>query len=164
MVMMAAHDSHGRFAASSSNEKMASKKAEDDVGGWRQQTIMMVYDGKRHELRRRGSGDEKASMMLTHGHGDVDGNSVTREPRGGRGRGRYDGRGRGRSGRSGCDGGRGQRKGTCNSFHGIDVSDPTRNFTSKQWNTLGTNGREYVVEKQAHLNSGGSRRCGSGPG
>ena len=45
MVKTAAHDSLGRFVASSNNEEMASKKANDSVGEWQQWIIMMVDDG-----------------------------------------------------------------------------------------------------------------------
>ena len=43
-------------------------------------------------------------------------------------------------------------------INGIDVSDPTRNFTTYEWNRLGWNGgREYVAQAWECMNI---RGCG----
>jgi hypothetical protein len=85
----------------------------------------------------------------------------TRDQRGGRGRfrrggrsgergvGRGDGRGRGRNSRARMQ------------INGIDVSDPTRNFSSDEWERLGT-ARAYVTQQRSIANgrSSGGRTGG----
>jgi hypothetical protein len=79
----------------------------------------------------------------------------TRHARGGRGRGRTGYRGR-HGGRGGRGGGRG--RGNSNNTHlmnGIDVSDPTRNFTTQEWETLGPANRALVTEMRNRANGQG---------
>ncbi len=89
--------------------------------------------------------------------------------RGGRGRarrgggrfGQQSGRGgRGRDGRGrGGPGGRGQQRVRMND---VDITDPHRNFTSDEWERLGTTGRSYVL--QLRNNPAGSGRGGRDAG
>jgi hypothetical protein len=88
----------------------------------------------------------------------------SRAGRGGRGRGctgNRGGRGRGSAGR-----GRGNNP---NIINGIDISDPTRNFTSQEWEALGA-GRALVTQMrnrangQNNNNGGGGRGRGRGRG
>ena len=76
---------------------------------------------------------------------------------GGRGRGRFGSRGRGHGqllGRSGgrCRGGSGwssRGSGGMSDLKCIDISDPTRAFTNKDWTALGTGGgRAHVTQQQ----------------
>jgi hypothetical protein len=74
----------------------------------------------------------------------------SRAGRGGRGRGRFGNRsGRGGRGRSGP--GRGKH-----TINGIDVTDPTRNFTAEEWEALGpNNGRALVMQMRERSNNRG---------
>jgi hypothetical protein len=96
----------------------------------------------------------------------------------GRGRGRGNGGrvamgivrgGRGRGGRQGArNTGRGGRGGNANrvTFNGIDATDPTRPFTSTEWDQLGNAGRAYVNRERDRLHGGGrgNNRGGRGDG
>lgn len=88
--------------------------------------------------------------------------------RGGRGRGRFGGRGgrggRGRGGRGGGGGG-----GNRTEINGVDVSNPTRDFSTEEWNALGADGWRYVQSARDRINGaktgrGGDRGRGRGGG
>ena len=81
------------------------------------------------------------------------------------------GRGRGRTGSRGGRGGRGGRgRGNSVNTHvinGIDVTDPMRNFTAQEWETLGPANRALVMEmrnRASGRNGTGSRGRGRGRG
>jgi hypothetical protein len=82
----------------------------------------------------------------------------SRAGRGGRGRGRTGNRG-GR-GRGGGYQGRGNHT---NMINGVDISDPTRNFTSQEWDTLGE-GRAIVMQMRNRANGRGNNNQGTGRG
>ena len=89
----------------------------------------------------------------------------SRAGRGGRGRGCTGNRGgRGRGGA-----GRGRGGNNTNVINGIDISNPTRNFTSQEWEALGP-GRALVMQMrnrangQNNNNNGGGRGRGRGRG
>lgn len=94
--------------------------------------------------------------------------SMSNEGSRGRGRfsrGRYDGRGRGRRGGRGYGRGRGRGYGgryggRPMEVNGIDISDPTRTFTSDEWNRLGQM-RSYIMQQRERL-SGRTGRTGRG--
>lgn len=93
----------------------------------------------------------------------------SRSGRGGRGRGRFGNRS-GRAGRGGRGGnGRGNGSNSLHIINGIDVSDPSRNFTSQEWEALGPANRAIVLEMRNRANSrnnnsGGGRGRGRGRG
>ena len=72
--------------------------------------------------------------------------------------GRSNGRGRGGSGRSNRD------SGGMSDFNGIDISDPTRAFTDKEWTTLGPGGRQAHVTQQRMMINGRGRGRNAGKG
>ena len=81
----------------------------------------------------------------------------------GRGRGRFGGRGQGRYGRGGRGGRFGGRggggRGRSNMINGVDVSDPTRNFTTQEWNDLTWNGGiAYVMQARERMGREGRGR------
>ena len=85
----------------------------------------------------------------------------------GRGRGRFGNRRRGRRrgfGRSngrGCVGsGRSSRdSGGMSDFNGIDISEPTRAFTDKEWTALGPGGGQaHIAQKCMMMNESGRGR------
>jgi hypothetical protein len=98
------------------------------------------------------------------------------ENRGGRGRMRHDGRGggsnrgyygRGGNGRGGRRGGRGGGRGWSNhavtgtTFGGIDVLDPTRDYSTAEWDHIGQTGRQFgALERQRIINGRGNGRGG----
>ena len=88
--------------------------------------------------------------------------SVSEHNQGGRGRGRGSGRGGGRGGRGG---GRGRGNlGHC-VLGGIDVSDPTREFTENEWSTLRQNGHvRAVIDMRNRVNGRGRGRGRGGRG
>ena len=86
--------------------------------------------------------------------------------RGGGGRARFGGRGRdGQRGRGGRGGryGRGGRGGRDSNdrvvINGVDVSDPTRNFTQDEWNPLGPT-QNYVIQRHMEIHGRGNRYQG----
>ena len=80
----------------------------------------------------------------------------SRDQRGGRGRFRRGGRsGERGAGRSGDGRGRGGRGGSRRiQINGVDVTDPTRNFTAEEWERLG-NARSYVTQQRTRTGRGG---------
>ena len=82
------------------------------------------------------------------------GNVASDHSRGGRGRGRG-------SGRGGRGGGRG--RGSC-ILSGIDVSDPTREFTQEEWQTLRENNHVRTVIDMRNRTNFGGRGRGRGRG
>jgi hypothetical protein len=82
---------------------------------------------------------------------------------GGRGRGRGhfgDRSGPGGYGNGGRSGGRGNCNGSGTKINGVDVSDPTRSFTSEEWEQLAWNGgHQYVTQARERMNG-----CGRGHG
>jgi hypothetical protein len=87
-----------------------------------------------------------------------------RNGRGGRGRGRFGNRS-GRGGRGGRIGsGRGHGNNAPTMINGIDISDPTRNFTSQEWEALGPANRTLVMEMRNRNASSGGRGRGRGRG
>jgi hypothetical protein len=80
--------------------------------------------------------------------------AVDRYPhgRGGRGRGRFGPRshGRGYQGRGGRGGGRGSG-GSRNMMNGVDVSYVFRNFSRDEWERLGRDGRDYILQQRERL-------------
>ena len=85
----------------------------------------------------------------------------SRSQRGGRGRGRTGnrgGRGRGSAGR-----GRGGR-GNTHIMNGIDVSDPTRNFTNQEWEALGASNRSLILQMRNRPNNTNAGGRGRGRG
>lgn len=88
----------------------------------------------------------------------------TRQGRGGRGRGRTGNRS-GRGGHGGRGGARG--RGNSNNTHlmnGIDVSDPMRNFTAQEWETLGPANRTLIMEMRNRTSGQGRGTGGRGQG
>lgn len=90
---------------------------------------------------------------------------VQHEQREGRGRMRQETRG----GRGYARGGGGRRAGRWNTqdgavFGGVDVSDPTRNFTIGEWNRIGQAGRAYVNRERQRMNGRGRGTRGRGQG
>jgi hypothetical protein len=85
----------------------------------------------------------------------------TRQGRGGRARGRTGNRG-GRGGRGGRAGARGNSN--THVINGIDVSDPTRNFTAQEWETLGPANRALVMEMRNRASGQGRGTGGRGRG
>jgi len=78
----------------------------------------------------------------------------SRDQRGGRGRFRRGGRS-GERGRGGDSRGRGGRGGSRRmQINGVDVTDPTRNFTADEWERLGT-ARSYVTQQRTRTGRGG---------
>ncbi len=73
------------------------------------------------------------------------------------GHGRFGGRGGGRSG--GLGGGGNDRS---NFINGIDVLDPTQNFTDEEWRKLAYNGRRLYVAQACERMNG--RGCGGHDG
>ena len=96
--------------------------------------------------------DRQASQVDSRGRGRGRGG---RDGRGGRG-GRY-GRGGGRQGRGGAHGGRG--RGHAITFGGVDVSDPSYNFSNEEMTRMGKEGRDYIFEQRNRYRQGrhGSR-------
>ena len=98
---------------------------------------------------------------------DVKEYNSDRGGRGGRGRGGRGGRYYGRGGRGGGRGrgGRG-RGGNRNNINGVDIRDPTRNFTDDEFNRLGHEGRSLVArlrrERNGHGGGGGAGSHGNG--
>jgi hypothetical protein len=87
----------------------------------------------------------------------------TRQGRGGRGHGHTGGRG----GRGGGHGGRGRGRGNQQNTHtinGIDVSNPTRNFTAHKWETLGPANRAILFEMRNDASGQGRGAGGQGRG
>jgi hypothetical protein len=86
----------------------------------------------------------------------------SRDQRGGRGRFRRGGRSGERGGR---DNGRGRGRNSRSrvQINGIDVSDPTRNFTTDEWERLGA-ARSYVTQQRSIANgrNSGGRNAGRG--
>jgi hypothetical protein len=78
------------------------------------------------------------------------------DQRGGHGRFRHGGRsgerGTGHGGNGRDSGGRGGSR--CIQINGVDVTDPTRNFTSDKWERLGT-ARSYVTQQRTRTGHGG---------
>ncbi len=89
----------------------------------------------------------------------------TRQGHGGRGRGRTGNRGGGggRGGRGG-DRGRGNSNNNMHVINGIDVSDPTRNFSAQEWETLGPANRALVMEMRSRASGQGRGTGGQGRG
>ena len=83
---------------------------------------------------------------------------VNSDRRGGRGRGRYSGRGRGR-GRGGR-GGRNLDPGNC-VLNGVNISDPTRDFSQEEWQKLRDGGHIHTIRE---LRSRSHRSGGRGRG
>jgi hypothetical protein len=82
---------------------------------------------------------------------------------GGHGRGRShfgDRSGPGGRGNGGRSGGCGNGNGSGTKINGVDVSDPTRSFTSEEWEQLAWNGGgQYVTQARERMNG-----CGRGHG
>lgn len=76
------------------------------------------------------------------------------------------GRGRGRDGRGARGGpGRGHGRGNGRSqhmFHGVDISDPTRQFTPAEFDRMGPDGRRLIYDLRRNANSRGSGPGGRG--
>jgi hypothetical protein len=88
----------------------------------------------------------------------------TRQGRGGCGRGRTGGRGGRGGGRGGRGGGRGNQQQNTHLMNGIDVSDPTRNFTAQEWETLGPANRAILFEMRNRAQGRGAGGRGRGRG
>jgi hypothetical protein len=95
---------------------------------------------------------KKSNVSAMYGRGGRDGGQ-------GGGRGCFGGRGRFGGHGGGCSGGRGGGGNNRSIFiNGIDVSDPTQNFTDEEWRKLAYNGgRLYVAQAQEQMNGWG---CG----
>jgi hypothetical protein len=69
--------------------------------------------------------------------------------------------GRGRGGRARYTGARNGIRGNPTMFHGVDVSDPTRNFTTEEWTKLREAGFiPWLLDRRAALRRGGRGRGG----
>lgn len=71
-----------------------------------------------------------------------------------RGDGRYGGRGRGRGGAS--------HRNAATHINGVDVSDPTRNFSDEEFSRLGTTGQRFVHEERRRINNRSRNTGGRG--
>ena len=80
--------------------------------------------------------------------------------RGGRGRGRTGYRG----GRGRRSAGHGRGRGNAHTMNGIDVSDPTRNFTTHEWEALGASNRALVMQMRNRANDRNTGGRGRGRG
>jgi hypothetical protein len=114
--------------------------------------------GKRHRqiYETKSDGNGRGRGRGSGGRFAFGGNRGGRNGRGGRSSGRSNGRG-------GRIGGNTARI----NFNGIDATDPTRPFTSAEWDQLGNAGRAYVNRERERLHGGGrgnNRGGGRGDG
>ena len=78
----------------------------------------------------------------------------------------HGGHGHGCTGNHGSRGHRGagcgRGRGNTHTINGIDVSDPTRNFTNQEWEALGASNRALVMQMRNHANNPNAGGRGSG--
>ena len=123
--------------------------------------IANIHSGAQIEYAHRNQGRKRNISSSESGRGGGRG----RFRRGGRGDGDRGGRGSGhRSGRSSGRGHSSGGGGRSMVINGVDVSDPTRQFSGDEWNRLGA-AREFVWRQRDTINNGGrGGRDGRGRG
>jgi hypothetical protein len=132
--------------------------ADDFVGAidYALDRITDIYSDEIQRKNKIGTGGKRQVAETTSQRGG--GNSA------GRGRMRYD---RGGPGRGHCfRGGNGNRRGggsgrwnaNAINFSGVDVSNPTRDFSAAEWDRMGQAGRAYVNRERQNLHGRGRGR------
>jgi hypothetical protein len=150
-------------------ETIVTKYGNDFIGAidYALSRITDIYSEEIERMGRIGTGGKRRQVAENNVERRTAGGN-----RGGGGQGRnYQRGGNGRGGRGGAGGRYGGRGGgqwnrpigNGPTFSGIDVSDPTREFTGAEWDRIGPVGRAFVSRERQRLNGRGRGGNRGGP-